>query len=208
MRSFGLTKKVAVAAAGFMMMAAAHGDVYSLATCPVSGKALGDAPVIQKVGDREVRFCCGGCPAKYEADTAKYDAEIDKAMLESQAKHYPLTNCLVADANALGDGAVKKIHDNRMVAFCCGNCEKKFDAEPAAYLSKLDEAVKAAQNESYPLENCIVAGEKLGSMGDPIEIVVANQLVKFCCAGCQKKFDANPAAYLSKLDAKEEKAAE
>jgi hypothetical protein len=54
----------------------------------------------------------------------------------------------------------------------------------------------------YPLDSCIVSGEKLGSMGDPIVKVYDGREVRFCCSGCVKKFEADKAGYLAKIDAK------
>jgi YHS domain-containing protein len=52
----------------------------------------------------------------------------------------------------------------------------------------------------YPLDVCIVSGNKLGSMGTPITKVYEGQEVKFCCRPCVEDFDANPAKYLAKLN--------
>lgn len=54
----------------------------------------------------------------------------------------------------------------------------------------------------YPLDICIVNGEKLGSMGEPIVKVYEGREVRFCCSGCIKRFEADKAAYLAKIDAK------
>ncbi len=51
----------------------------------------------------------------------------------------------------------------------------------------------------YPLDVCIVSGNKLGSMGTPVTKVHNGQEVKFCCDPCVKKFDAKPETYLAKL---------
>jgi membrane fusion protein, copper/silver efflux system len=51
----------------------------------------------------------------------------------------------------------------------------------------------------YPLDVCIVGGEKLGSMGTPVSLIYQGQQVKFCCSGCQPEFEANPAKFLQKL---------
>ena len=51
----------------------------------------------------------------------------------------------------------------------------------------------------YPLDICIVGGEKLGSMGAPVLLNYQGQQVKFCCSGCQPEFEANPAKFLQKL---------
>jgi len=85
-------------------------------------------------------------------------------------------------------------------------CDKK---EPAA--SKADapktEAPKSGADaktaaKPYPLDVCIVAGEKLGSMGKPHVIVHEGQEVKFCCSGCEPDFKKEPAKFLAKLAAK------
>lgn len=51
----------------------------------------------------------------------------------------------------------------------------------------------------YPLDVCIVSGNKLGSMGRPITKVYDGQEVKFCCQPCTEDFAANPAKYMAKL---------
>ncbi len=53
----------------------------------------------------------------------------------------------------------------------------------------------------YPLNVCIVGGERLGSMGEPVSLIYQGQQVKFCCGGCQPEFEASPAKFLQKLSA-------
>jgi len=53
----------------------------------------------------------------------------------------------------------------------------------------------------YPLDVCIVGGEKLGSMGEPATLIYQGQQVKFCCSGCQPEFEKDPAKFLKKLSA-------
>lgn len=53
----------------------------------------------------------------------------------------------------------------------------------------------------YPLNVCIVGGEKLGSMGEPVSLIYQGQQVKFCCGGCQPEFEKDPAKFLQKLSA-------
>lgn len=66
----------------------------------------------------------------------------------------------------------------------------------AAALAAADAAPKP-----YPLDTCIVSGEKLGEMGDPVVKVVDGREIKFCCDQCVPKFEKDPATYLKKLDA-------
>lgn len=51
----------------------------------------------------------------------------------------------------------------------------------------------------YPLDTCLVSGEKLGSMGDPVVINHEGQEIKFCCDTCVPKFKKDPEKYLSQL---------
>ena len=51
----------------------------------------------------------------------------------------------------------------------------------------------------YPINTCIVSGEKLGEMGKPFVFVYQGQEIKLCCKDCKKKFDKDPATYLKKL---------
>ena len=52
----------------------------------------------------------------------------------------------------------------------------------------------------YPLDTCVVAGGKLGSMGKPVTLVNEGREVKFCCAACEPKFKADPDKYIQKID--------
>ena len=51
----------------------------------------------------------------------------------------------------------------------------------------------------YPLDNCLVSGEKLGEHGDPVVKVHDGQEFKFCCKSCVKDFDKDPAKWHAKL---------
>lgn len=64
------------------------------------------------------------------------------------------------------------------------------------------DAATERKGDVYPLNVCAVAGEELGSMGDPIVHVGEDgKEVRFCCKGCVKKYTANPASYNEKVDA-------
>ncbi len=99
------------------------------------------------------------------------------------------------------DIAVNFIYNNRLVRLCCKNCVKKFKKDPAAYFKKIDAAIVKKQREHYPLETCVVGKGPLGAMGEPVEIIAGNRLVRFCCAGCKPEFEKNPAKYLAMIDA-------
>ena len=81
-------------------------------------------------------------------------------------------------------------------------CIKKLRKDPGKYLAKLDAAVLKAQTKDYPLETCVVRTKsKLGSMGDPVQRVVGNRLVQFCCKGCEPAFEKTPRKHIEALDA-------
>ncbi|MCU0770732.1 MAG: hypothetical protein MUE94_03030 [Verrucomicrobia bacterium] len=62
-------------------------------------------------------------------------------------------------------------------------------------------AAHAAEPKPYPLDTCLVSGEKLGADPDmkPYVFVHAGQEIKLCCKSCLKDFNADPEKYLAKL---------
>ena len=60
-------------------------------------------------------------------------------------------------------------------------------------------AAETAAAIPYPLETCLVSGEKLGGMGKPYEIIYKGRQIKFCCKNCLPDFKEDPAKYLAKL---------
>jgi hypothetical protein len=61
------------------------------------------------------------------------------------------------------------------------------------------EAIKE-QLPDYPLDTCVVSGEKLGGMGEPYNHVYKDRLVRFCCKHCLPEFKKNPDKYLAMID--------
>lgn len=180
-------------------------DPYPLTTCPVSGEKLGEMgePVVREYDGREVRFCCKMCVSKFEASKDEYWKKIDAQIVKDQLAFYPLTTCVISDEPLTEDGediSVNFVYENRLVRFCCRKCVNTFLKDPDAVLTKLDAAVIQQQRKNYPLQTCLVSGEKLGSMGDPYEVVIDNHLVRMCCQGCEAELRANPLTYLTTLD--------
>jgi hypothetical protein len=66
-------------------------------------------------------------------------------------------------------------------------------------------ATKAAKPKPYPLETCVVSGEKLGSMGKPYVFTHEGREIKMCCKGCLKAFNKNTAKYIKQLEEAEKK---
>ncbi|MBI2432406.1 MAG: hypothetical protein HYV26_05995 [Candidatus Hydrogenedentes bacterium] len=190
-----------VAGAALMMVVGApalaateKADMYPLDTCPVSGKKLGSmGEAVVKVYDgREVRFCCDGCPANFEKDQAASLAKLDQAIIDAQSKDYPLTTCINSGKD-LGASPASFVIGNRLVKTCCGNCQKKVEASEAEFLEKHAAAIVEKESAAYPSKTCPVSGEELGKMGEPVNIVIGNKLVKLCCASCEKTVAKDPA---------------
>lgn len=171
-------------------------DAYPLTTCPVSGKELGSEAVSKEYDGREVKFCCGGCPANFEKAKEENLAKLDKAIIEQQDKDYPLTNC-VNTGKALGENPVSFVIGNKLMKTCCENCKAKLEGDKTAALEKHAAAIIEKETPSYPAKKCPVSGEELGAMGDPVNVVIGAKLVKLCCAGCEKKVAAEPAKYVA-----------
>lgn len=60
-------------------------------------------------------------------------------------------------------------------------------------------AADTPKAKAYPFDTCIVSNEKLDAMGGTVTVVKDGQEVKFCCKGCVKSFDKDPAKYLKKI---------
>jgi len=76
-----------------------------------------------------------------------------------------------------------------LICAACGSEQKTSQQTPAG-----------ANVKAYPVDWCIVTGEKLGSMGDPVIKTYQGQEVKFCCKYCIEEFEKNQAMYLAKID--------
>jgi YHS domain-containing protein len=77
-----------------------------------------------------------------------------------------------------------------LATLCLGlpGCARKNDQPAAAALP-------------YPLDTCIVTGEKLDADSDmkSYTFTYEGQEIKLCCKGCLKDFEKEPAKYLAKL---------
>lgn len=181
-------------------------DVYPLLVDPL-GDSLVDVekPVSMDYEGRNLHFASEENTEAFKADPDKYLAKVDQLIIKQQKPLYPMTMCVVSGEKLGGDMGepVDYVYGNRLVEFCCKMCKADFNKDPDKYLAKINEAVTEKQKPEYPMDTCVVSGEKLGGdMGEPVDYVIGDRLVEFCCPMCIKKFEANPAPYLSKLDAK------
>ena len=186
---------------------AAPNEPFTLATCPVSGKKLGSMgePIVLEANGSDVKLCCKGCVKRFEADTDKYMKVVHEGIAAQQLPYYPLSTCVVSGEPLTEDGkdiAQDVVIGNRLFRVCCESCIKALHKDSGKYMAELDAAVIKEQAKHYPLETCIVRDKsKLGSMGDPVQRVVGNRLVQFCCKGCEPAFNEDPAKFIASLDA-------
>lgn len=95
-----------------------------------------------------------------------------------------------------------------------GGCEENAPTPPApvtepqvtapqtpAVQPEGDAVAPVADVKPYPLDYCIVSGDKLGEMGEPVVIVHEGQEIKFCCDSCVPEFKKDPAKYMAELAA-------
>lgn len=125
------------------------------------------------------------------------DAEIIAAQLPS----YPLDTCVIS-GEGLGEmgGALDLVVEGRLIRVCCKGCIKGVKKDSAAAIAAIDAAVIKAQKASYPLDTCLISGEALGSMGEPIDIVSGTRLARVCCKGCVRGFKKAPAKYMDQVN--------
>lgn len=65
---------------------------------------------------------------------------------------------------------------------------------------------KADKPKPYPIDTCVVSGDKLGEMGKPYVFTYEGREIKLCCKSCYKDFKKDPAKYVKKIKEAEAKA--
>lgn len=175
---------------------------YPLRACVVSGKKFSREarPVEHVVNGRLVLLCSDECAKKVDASPETYLAKVNEAVIAEQKPGYPMTTCVVS-AEALGEmGApIEMVHGTRLVRLCCKGCRKAFLKEPDKFLAQIDEKLIEKQRADYPVKACLVSGEELGSMGEPVDRLYGTTLVRLCCKGCVRAFDKDPEALVAKV---------
>lgn len=104
---------------------------------------------------------------------------------------------------------MKKQHLLPLLALVAGLVLNAFAATAAGRLDEptdKDAAWLAKARADYPLKTCVISEEKLGSMGEPTDLIYRqdgspDRLVRFCCESCIKDFNKDPAAALKRIDA-------
>ena len=194
------------------------------AMCPIGKEPVEDDGGRTEYKGKTIGFCCPGCIEKFEAwDEAKKDEFVAMSMMSSHQDSpddhaamagmagdqdtvpYIFNTCPISgeELGGMGDPIVK-VYDGREVKFCCKMCVPKFEKDLKASFKKLDQQIIDSQLPFYPMTTCLVSDEDLGGngeMGDPINFVYNNRLIRFCCKMCKGDFKKDPEAYIAKLDA-------
>ncbi|MCS7466394.1 hypothetical protein NZK35_06865 [Stieleria sp. ICT_E10.1] len=161
-------------------------------------------------------------PAKYAS--GRPQITVTTATVEDADAIARQKVCPVMDEPLGGMGTpIKVTVGNKPIYLCCKGCIKKIEAEPAKYLAMVYGAPSGPGNQSVGSQRansstasitvtsatqadaaliarqktCPVMDEPLGSMGDPIKVIVGDKPIFLCCRGCIKKIKADPAKYLS-----------
>lgn len=179
------------------------GDPYPFDTCPISGEKLGSMgePFVKMYEGREVRFCCDGCPPRFEKDLAASMAKLDEKVVKDQTPLYPLKTSIVTGKD-LPAKPYDFVYGNRLIRLGVEAEKAEFLKDPKRYIAELDKAVVAEQGRDYPLTKCPVSGEAYGGdMGEPVDMVYAGRLIRVCCKMCKKDIEKDPAKFIAMADA-------
>jgi YHS domain-containing protein len=92
--------------------------------------------------------------------------------------------------------------NGQTVYVCCAGCASAVTSNPAKYAAgRVEITVTSSTQADAALiarqKVCPVMDEPLGSMGNPIKVMVGNRPIFLCCKGCIKKIRAEPAKYLA-----------
>jgi hypothetical protein len=179
------------------------GDAFAFDTCPISGKKLGSMgdPIVKVYDGREVRYCCGGCPKKFEKDLVASFEKLDAKILEDQMALYPLKTSIVTGKD-LPAKPIDFVFGNRLIRVGSDKEKAEFRKDSGKFLATLDKAVVAEQGKDYVLKACPSSGEAYGGdMRDAVDLVVAGRLVRLCCKDCTKDVEKEPAKFVAIVDA-------
>lgn len=148
---------------------AAHAEqqrpIYPMTTCVVTGESLlddsgKDIATEVVVQNRLFRVCCGGCVKKVKADPGKYAALLDAAVLESQAKAYPVGTCAVNPKAEVNADSTQFVVAGRLVRTCCAKCKAKVLENPYDYVMAIDAARAAAAKGAEPTQGAPASDKK------------------------------------------------
>ncbi len=102
---------------------------------------------------------------------------------------------------SMGDPVAVDVN-GQTVYVCCDGCVNAIKSNPAKYASGGPEITVTTATDADAVliakqGKCPVMDESLGSMGQPIKVMVGDKPIFLCCKGCVKRIQAEPAKYLA-----------
>ncbi len=154
-------------------------------TCPVSGEELEDRDLWVDYQGHRVYLCCKKCNKKFQAFPDRYLFEMYQQGVapENVQETCPVSGDDLEDR----DNFVQYL--NLRIYTCCKKCKRKVAKDPATWLDELE--------GRHPQEKCAVRG---GKVKEEDSFLVEGVRVRQCCAGCEKKWRADPAKYFHELE--------
>jgi YHS domain-containing protein len=147
--------------------------------CPLSKQDVN--PEVTSHYVKYVGVCCNNCAKKFDASPAEHAAKV-KGEAKPVNKVCPVSNKAI-------DATKTVTYKGEIIAFCCGNCPKKFESDPEAVAAKVKREPTAVNDK------CPFTGK------DVAKVVSYKAVVGFCCENCQGKFDKDPDAHIGKVEA-------
>lgn len=190
--------------AGATLLAAAFAVPMACRHTGGAHHALGDAR-IPNFSASTAGQCCGGKKGSESPQHGGHDhgqPQQPAAKAEFKGDPYLLDTDPVSGAK-LGpaDKQVILEHEGRELRFATEQNAASFRADVTKYLAKVDAALIKQQLPHYALQTCPVSDKKLGDMGEPVNFLHKNRLVRFCCPDCRASFLKDPGKFVAKLDA-------
>jgi YHS domain-containing protein len=113
------------------------------AKCPLSGKPV-NAKFTFTYKGATIGFCCENCLGQFSKEPDKFISKVTE--LNKQAKvDGPINKTCPLSGKAVNAEFVAA-YQGQTIGFCCGDCCKKFEADPAAFIAKVPEFKAAATN--------------------------------------------------------------
>jgi YHS domain-containing protein len=179
-----------VAVGGLTAAEKEAGEKEFKATCPVSGKPAIETSYVENESGKKVYFCCKNCPKAYEKEPEKFANKAYLQMLETE--QIVQVGCPVSGHPVDPETAVEI--GNTTVAFCCEKCQGTFneasDDDKVAMLF-------ADFEKGFTLQNLCPVSNK--PINPEASVEHDGKKVYFCCEGCPKAFEADPAKFTAKL---------
>ena len=146
-------------------------------------------------------FLCAALGSAFAADAKKADDKKSKPVN---------ANCPVTDEKI--DPAVTTQYKGKTIAFCCSDCIKDFNKDPAKYMKKVEaeEAKNKKAGDKSKGEQPSANKAKVVNTMCPVEkdnavdptaptTTYKGKLIGFCCDDCIKKFERDPDSFASNL---------